>query len=323
LSAQAIARRVEPGVVDVNTLIDAFGGSRIGGQAAGTGMVITSNGEVLTNNHVIAGATSIRVTIAGRSGSFSATVIGADPKDDVALLQIQGVSGLRTVTLADSSGLKVGQRVVAIGNALGRGGTPSVTEGVISALNRSISAGTENSRTEDLTGLIQSNAPISPGDSGGPLVNGDGQVVGMITAASTADGSQRTSTVGFAISTNTALGIVNSIRSGHSSSAIILGQPGFLGVDVRPLDPATAAQLGLAGTSGVLVAGIIPGTPAERIGIPTNAVITAINGHPVGSPDALGPAIYTHRPGERIEVTWVDGNGTHTVGVALMAGPAV
>src|SRR5439155_13127285 len=100
LSARAIASRVEPAVVDINTLIDAFGGSRIGGQAAGTGMIITSGGEVLTNNHVIAGATSIRVTIVGRSGSFSATVIGADPRDDVALLQIQGVSGLPTVTLA-------------------------------------------------------------------------------------------------------------------------------------------------------------------------------------------------------------------------------
>jgi S1-C subfamily serine protease len=322
LSTKAIARKVDPAVVDVNTIIDAFGGNRIGGQAAGTGMVVTSSGEVLTNNHVIAGATSIRVTIMGRSGTFPATVIGAAPTADVALLQIQGVSGLPTVTLADSSRLTIGQRVVAIGNALGRGGTPSVTEGVISALHRSITAGTGNGQ-EQLSGLIQSNAPISPGDSGGPLLNAQGQVVGMITAASTADQNQQTSTVGFAISTNAALGIINRIRAGQSSPAIILGQPGFLGVDVRPLDPATAAQLGLSGTSGVLVAGVIPGTPAARIGIPQNAVITAINGRRVTSPETLGPAIYTHKPGERIDVTYVDGNGTHTVSVALMAGPAV
>jgi S1-C subfamily serine protease len=323
LSAQAIASKVSPAVVDVNTAIDAFGaGGQPRGEAAGTGVLLTSSGEVLTNNHVIVGATSIRVTIQGY-GSHTATVIGADPSDDVALLQVGGVSGLPAATLADSSRLTVGQRVVAIGNALGRGGPPAVTEGSISALGRSLTVDGRNGRAENLSDLIQTDAPISPGDSGGPLVNESGQVVGIITAAAAASPFQGVSSEGFAIPVNAAVDIVNEIRAGHATSDIIIGQTGFMGVQVRNLDAQTASQLGLGVTSGALVVGVVPGTPAADAGIPTDAVITAVDGQQIASADELGPVIYTHKPGQRIAVTWVDRNGTHTATISLIIGPAV
>jgi S1-C subfamily serine protease len=286
-------------------------------------MILTSSGEVLTNNHVIAGATSITVTIQGRSGAYRATVLGADPTDDVALIQIEGVSGLPTVSLGDSSSLSLGQRVVAIGNALGRGGTPTITTGTITGLNRSITVRDETGGVEELNNLIQSNAPISPGDSGGPLVNGSGHVIGIITAAARDVPFDRVSNVGFAIPINTAAGIANQIRAGHATSDIIIGQPGFLGVEVRNLQAGEAGRLGLDVDSGALVVGVVPGMPAAEAGIRAPAVITAAAGHKVSSADALGPIIYQYKPGQQISVTWVDRNGTHTATVQLASGPAV
>jgi S1-C subfamily serine protease len=326
LNVQAIADEVDPAVVDINTVLaspsaPSFGGGGVKG--AGTGMVLTSSGQVLTNNHVVRGAASIRVTIPGRPGSYPADVVGVDPADDVALLTIRGVSGLPSVTLANSSSLRVGQQVVAIGNAFGRGGTPTVTEGIISALDRSITVGDGSGSAEHLSGLIQTDAPISPGDSGGPLVNAAGQVVGMITASERESRTQQASDVGFAIPVNTAIGIVNQIRGGHASSRIILGRPGFLGVEVRNVDVDTVDRLGLSVDSGALVVGVFQGSPAAGAGISQFAVIIAVGGQKIASADALGPAIRTHRPGEQIQVTWVDGNGTHTATVRLIAGPAV
>jgi S1-C subfamily serine protease len=320
LDVQAIADRLEPAVVDINTEIQGSLGQI--GRGAGTGMLVSSSGEVLTNNHVIQGATKIEVSITGRSGTYEATVVGADPTDDVALLQVQGVSGLPTVTLADSSNLVLGQEVVAIGNALGQGGSPSVTEGTISALERSITVGGGLAGAH-LTGLIQMDAPIQPGDSGGPLVDSSGQVVGMITAASRSDFGQSSSSVGFAIPSNDALAIVQQIRAGNETSTIIIGPTGFLGVGVQDLNPDTAARLGLNVTSGALVLSVRPGTPAESAGITQESVITAIDGQKVASADALGTAIHQHDPGEQIQVTWVDGSGAHTATVRLIAGPAV
>lgn len=323
LTQQAISNLVDPAVVDVNTVIDGFGNSGSVGRGAGTGMILTASGEVLTNNHVIAGATSITVTIQGRSGSYKATVVGADPTDDVALIQIQGASGLPTVNLGDSSSLSLGQRVVAIGNALGRGGTPTTTSGTITALHRTITVRDESGGVEQLSDLIQSDASISPGDSGGPLVNGSAQVVGMITAAARGAPFDRVSNVGFAIPINSAVGIVNQIRTGHATSDIIIGQPGFLGVEVRNLEAGEAARLGLNVDSGALVVGVVPGLPAARAGMKTPAVITAAGGRKVASADALGPIIYQYKPGQRISVTWVDRSGTHTATIELASGPAV
>jgi S1-C subfamily serine protease len=329
LSTQAIADRVAPAVVDIKTYFDASslgngnGSGQTQPQGAATGIILTSNGEVLTNNHVVDGSTSIKITIQGRSGTYDATVVGVDPTDDIALIQLHGVIGLPTAQLGDATALKIGERVVAIGNALGRGGTPAVTEGNVTALNQSITAGGGNSGSETLRNLIQSDAPISPGDSGGPLVNGSGQVIGMITAASRTSRFDPESRTGFAIPINDAIDVVNQIRTGQGSDKVIIGSAGFLGVEVANLDAESANQLGLPVSSGALVRGVLAGTPAAQAGITRNSVITAIDGQTIDSVDALGGPIHSHKPGDQIRVTWVDQSGSHTATVTLIAGPAV
>lgn len=317
LDVQAIASRVEPAVVDINTTIPGVGRS---GQGAATGMLVNSSGAVLTNNHVVEGATEIQVTIPGRSSPYKASVVGVDPSADVALIQVSGLSGLPTVALADSSNLSVGDAVVAIGNALGQGGTPTVTQGSVTGLNRSITASTGGGAGEQLTGLIESDAPISPGDSGGPLVNQSGQVIGMITAGTTQGRRQTTSTDGYAVPSSTAADIINQIMAGHSSSTITLGQPGYLGVQAQDVDQATAARLGVS--SGALVTGVVSGSPASRAGIAQGSVITAIDDSSISSVNDLRPAIRKHKPGDRMQVTWVDSSGTHTATVTVAVGPA-
>jgi S1-C subfamily serine protease len=306
-------------VVDINTSVQVLGADGLRPLGAGTGMILSSDGEILTNNHVVEGASSIRVTIPGH-GTSTATVLGVDPTHDVALLQLSGVSGLDPVTVGDSSTVQVGDPVTAIGNAFGRGGPPTATNGTVTGVHRIITAsdpsGTNSERLHD---VIQINAGVHPGDSGGALVNADGQVVGIITAGP----SDSTSGVGFAIPINAAVGIANEIRAGHGSSAILIGERGFMGVAVQPLDPATAAQLGLAGTRGVLVAGLEPGSPAAQVGMRAPAVIQSIDGHAIDSLDELGVAIHAKTPGEQIHVAWVDRQGSHEASVTLVPGPAV
>jgi S1-C subfamily serine protease len=317
LDAQAIAKKVSPAVVDVNTVLQGSNGQS--GEAAGTGIILTSNGQVLTNNHVIDGSTSIKVTVEGRSSPYTATVVGTDRSADVALLQLQGASGLPTATMADSSTVTVGEAVVALGNALGQGGAPSVTQGEVTALDQSITAGTGRNQSEQLSGLIQSDAPISPGDSGGPLVNSAGQVIGMITAGESQGFRRTTSTVGYAIPSNAALDVVNQIRAGGAgNSDIIMGKPGYLGVSVQELSPSSAARMGVA--AGVQVQQVVSGSPAEKAGITADAVITAIDGRTVASQKALSQAIQSHRPGDQIRVSWQDQSGTHSATVTLMEG---
>jgi S1-C subfamily serine protease len=214
----------------------------------------------------------------------------------------------------------VGEGVVAIGNALGQGGTPTATQGTVTALDQSITASTGANSAEQLTGLIQSDAPISPGDSGGPLVNKAGQVIGVITAGESQGYRQSTATVGYAVPSNTAISAVSQVRSGKSSGNVIVGQPGYLGITTQSLTPSAAAQLGLNVSSGVLVTGVVPGSPAEKAGIAKNSVITAIEGTSVANQKALQSAIQTHKPGQQIRVTWVDQSGTHTATVTLTTG---
>jgi S1-C subfamily serine protease len=319
VSAQSIAAQVDPAVVDINTVVQTGNGS---GAAAGTGIILTSTGEVLTNNHVVEGATSITVQIAGRSGSYMATVIGVDPTADVALIQIQGVSGLPTATLADSSTLEAGESVVAIGNAGGVGGAPSVTQGSIVALDQSITA-SGGATPEQLTGMIQSDASIAPGDSGGALVNSAGQVVGMITAGQSTSRNGATQ-VGFAIPADNALAVVNQIRAGQAGSQVILGQVGFLGISVTDLTPSIASQLGLNMTSGALVVGVLGGSPAEQAGLPQYAVITQVAGNAISSTADLGSALHVYKPGDTVQVTWTDqGSASHTATITLTTGPAI
>jgi S1-C subfamily serine protease len=323
-SGQATTTSAETGVVDINTYTTRTltGGGTVP-LGAGTGMVLTSSGDVLTNNHVVEGAVRIEVTIPGKGRTYTAKVVGVDPVDDVALLHLVGASNLATVSLGDSSSVTIGQHIVAVGNALGQGGTPTVTEGSVTGLDRSIAVANGNGGSEHLDHLIQIDAPISPGDSGGAVVTDGQQVVGMITAASTGGRTQRVSTNGYAIPVADAVDIVNRIRSGKGGANIIIGEAGFLGISAKDLDAQTAAQLGLAGTRGVLVVEVIPGTSAAKAGLAKDAVITAIDGEPTPTADALSPAIHPHKPGEQIRVTWVDQSGTHTSSVTLVSGPAV
>jgi len=321
IDVQAVTSKVSSAIVDINTVIASATG-RGGSQAAGTGMILTSDGEILTNNHVVEQSTSIRVTIPGRSNTYTATVVGVDPTADVALIKVQGVSGLPTVQLADSSTLTVGQQVVAMGNAGGQGGPPSVTQGSITALDQTITASNDNGTSEQLDGLIQSDATISPGDSGGALVNSAGQVIGMITAGEATGFRQSSTNVGYAITASTAVGVVNDIRAGHASSTILIGPTGHLGIGVQNLNPITISRLGLNVSSGALVTAVEPGSPAAQIGLTANSVITSIDGTTINSSSDLTPAIQGHKPGDKIKVTWVDQNGTHTATATLVAGPA-
>ena len=310
LDVNRIAAIVNPAIVDINTIVGSS-------QAAGTGMILTSDGQVLTNNHVVDNSSTIKVTIAGRSGTYTAHVVGVAPAADVALIQIEGVSGLPTVTLASSSSLKVGDAVVALGNALGLGGTPAVSTGTVIALNQTITASEGSGRSEQLTGMIQSDAPISPGDSGGPLVNSAGQVVGMITAGDVQGFRSQTSTVNYAIPADTAITYVNMVRSGQASDQLIYGQVGFMGVSVRDLSPSVATQLGLDVSAGALVVSVQGNSPAESAGITENSVITKVGDDKITSSNTLGTAIRSHKPGEKVSVTWVDKSGSHTAAVTL------
>lgn len=311
LSQSAIAAKVVPAIVDINTVVGTS-------QAAGTGMLISSTGEILTNNHVIAQSSSITVTVHGRSQSYTAHLVGADVAKDVAVIQIdQSVSGLPTVTFASSSGVKVGDQIVAIGNALGRGGTPPATSGQVTALDQSITASEGGGQSETLSGLIQSDATIYEGDSGGALVNSKGQVIGMITAGEAQGFRSSGSNVGYAVASDTALSIVNRIRAHDQGSDLTYSQTGFLGVQVQSLDASTAAQLGLNVSSGALVIAVVSGSPAEEAGLGRNAVITQLGGTSVTSADTLGTAIHAHKPGDQVAVTWVDSSGSHSANVTL------
>ena len=326
-NATQIAAQVDPGLVDVNTVL---GDSNE--RAAGTGIVLTANGEVLTNNHVINGATQISVTDIGNGQTYQANVVGYDRGDDVAVLQLVNASGLKTVTLADSSKVALSQQVVAIGNAGGVGGTPSVAGGTVTDLNQSITASDDSDGTsEQLTGLIQVNANVQPGDSGGPLVNTAGQVIGIDTAASAGTSFQASQTgAGFAIPINKASNIGKSIFAKQASATVHIGPTAFLGVKVSSGDQSGqngggqgGGQFGNGGAAGADVQSAVPGTPADQAGLTDGDVITTLNGKAIASSDALTAALQAFHPGDSITLGWTDVQGqTHTATVQLGTGPA-
>jgi S1-C subfamily serine protease len=310
IDTAAVAAKVDPAVVDVNTVIGSS-------QAAGTGMIISSSGEVLTNNHVVENSSSIQVLVVGSGQTYTAHVVGVDPSADIAVIQLDGASGLPTVSFASSSALSVGQPVVAVGNALGNGGTPRATQGAITALDQTITASTGGGRSEQLSGMVQSDATIWPGDSGGPLVNSSAQVVAMITAGEAQGFRSASSNIAYAIPTDAILTVVNEIRAGQSSADIIYGQVGYIGVSARTLDAQIAAQLGLSISSGALVESVQPGSAAANAGIDRYSVITKLGGSTISTIDDLGTAVRSHKPGDRVSVTWVNQSGSHTVDVTL------
>ncbi len=298
------------GVVDINTVLD-YGSA----EAAGTGMILTANGEILTNNHVVEGATSISVTVVSTGKSYNATVVGTDPTDDVAVLQLSGASGLSTAKLGDSSSVQVGDSVTAVGNAGGTGGTPSAATGSVTALNQTITASDQNgSNAETLTGMIETNANVQAGDSGGPLYDASGTVIGMDTAASSSQASFRST--GYAIPIAKATAIADQIESGQASDTIHIGSSGFLGVQLQSADSFGAS-------SGAAIVGVVDNSPAADAGLAAGDTITAINGTSVTSASALSSAIDQYKAGDQIPVSWVDSSGqSHTATVTLGVGPA-
>ena len=320
LDINGITRKVSPAVVDINTVIQTASGSAA---AAGTGLIITSSGDVLTNNHVVEGSVSIKVTIQGKSGTYAATVLGVDPTDDIAVIHINGVSGLPTVTIADSSTVKVGDTIYALGNALGLGGAPRVTQGTVTALDQTITASDNGAQAEQLTGMIQSDAEISPGDSGGALVNSAGQVIGVVTAGEAQGFRSTSTTIAFAIPSSKAVDIANRILAGQAGNGVYIGPVGYLGVSVQTLDANSAAQLGLSVSSGAYVRGVVAGSPAEHAGITAGSVITRVNSAVVDSATSLGDALHQYKPGDQVKITWIAGNATHTATVTLISGPAI
>jgi S1-C subfamily serine protease len=289
------------GVVDINTTM-----SYEGGQAAGTGMVITSDGEVLTNNHVIKGATSVSVTIVSTGATYTAKVLGYSKTDDVALLQLQGASGLQTVKTSTNVP-SVGTGVVGVGNAGGVGGTPSAAAGKVTALDQDITAtDAGGGDPEHVSGLIQTDAPIASGDSGGPLMTTDNVVVGMDTAAGSNGGPQ-----GFAIPIGHAFDIAHQIERGQGSSTVHIGSTAFLGVQFQD-------------NGGARVVAIVTGTPAESTGVTEGSIITEFNGRTIRTSADLIAAVGATQPGKSVSIHWTDTNGqTHSASITLAEGPSL
>jgi S1-C subfamily serine protease len=320
LTTAQITAQTDPGLVDVMTNLGLQQA-----RAAGTGVVLTPSGEILTNNHVIKGATSIKVRDVGNGRTYAAKVVGYDQSRDIAVIQAVGASGLQTAALGDSSTVKVGDKVVALGNALGKGGTPSVAVGHVAGLGASIVASDEGAGTsERLTGLIHHNAPIQPGDSGGPLVSNTGKVIGIDTAASASSGfqfQQSARTQAFAIPINQAVTLAHQIEAGQASGTIHIGPTGLLGVGVMSAEQAAAN--GITAGSGAVIEQALPGTPAERAGITGGDVIIAAGGHMVTSPSGLQSALERFHPGDHVSISWTDQLGqNHTATLVLANGPA-
>ena len=297
------------------------------GAAAGTGMVLTSSGEILTNNHVIAGATTIRVVVPDTGRSYSAQVVGYDRAHDVAVLELQHASNLKTVSTAASSKLTTGSRVTAVGNAGGSGSLTSAS-GTITGLGKRITASDDLGSSETLTGLIETNAGVQPGDSGGPLLDESGHVIGMDTAASTSSGFQVVNASdAYAIPIGAALAIAQQIESGKATATVHIGATAFLGVEVESVDAARYGSryggFGSGTNSGALIAGVVSGGPADSAGLTAGDVITAVGGRTISTPVVVTKVIMAKKPGQKVSVKYVDQDGvTHTTTVKLGSGPA-
>jgi S1-C subfamily serine protease len=347
---QAIVNKVAPGLVIINTTLQYNSE-----QAAATGMVISPDGLVLTNNHVIEGSTSINARTAN-GHQYQAKVVGYDVTGDIALIQLQGASGLRTVPIDSSSAIKTGDSVVALGNAQGQNAIVPVT-GQVTALNQTITAGDQGGSIsqETLHNMIQTNANIVSGDSGGPLANSAGQVIGMDTAGNDGGFAVQQDSFGYAIPIKGALAVAGQITRGQASSTVIIGYPPFMGVYIghgSNSDPQAQAEQENSGNgsggfggngnqncytsdrnlvapasianvnSGTLILGTICGGPAMAAGMTAGSVITAVNGQAIGSPDSLTGMVSKFRPGTTIKVTWVSPSGQRsTSSIKLTAGP--
>ncbi len=350
LNRAIVERKVKPGLVDITATLKYDSET-----AQGTGMILSPSGLVLTNNHVIDQATSVTATLVSSGKAFQARVVGYDIRDDVALLQLIGAAGLPAVSFGNSSQVKVGTAVLALGNADGRGGvTPAA--GIINGLNRSIQASDAGSgTTEDLNHMLETDALIQQGDSGGALANNAGQVIGMVTAANSGSDGGASGTTGFAIPIDSALTIAREIAAEQPSGTVSIGLPGFLGVEVgqstspnpvkQAIDqeradnsPGPTGNVGNCLTGGqppgvpraiapvrvgALVLGILCNTAADSRGLIPGDVIIAVNGQAVTTPGSLTSITAEYHPGQVVSVTWESITGArHTISFTLGSGPA-
>ena len=351
---QAIVNKVAPGLVIINTTLQYNSE-----QAAATGMVINPDGLVLTNNHVIEDSTSITARTAN-GHKYQAKVVGYDVTGDIALIQLQGASGLKTVPIGNSSSLKTGDSVVGMGNAEGQNAI-APAPGQVTALNQTITAGDQGGSvtSETLHNMIQTNADIVSGDSGGPLADSAGQVIGMDTAGNDGGFSVQQNSSGYAIPIDNALAVVRQITQNQASSTVTIGYPPFMGIYIGQgsnSDPQAQAEQQNGGNgfggfngngngngnqncytsdrnlvapanianvnSGTLILGTICGGPAMAAGMTAGSVITAVNGQAIGAPDSLTGVVSKFKPGTTIKVTWVSPSGQRsTSSIKLTAGP--
>ncbi|HEY0806341.1 MAG TPA: trypsin-like peptidase domain-containing protein [Pseudonocardiaceae bacterium] len=269
-------------------------------------MILTADGEVLTNAHVVTGAQHITVNLFNETKPRDADPVRIDTQDDIALIKIRGATALPTAELGRSADLRVGDDVVAIGNALNLPGGPTVTLGIVSALGRPL-----DGQGEHLENLIQTDAAINPGNSGGPLVNSMGQVIGMNTAVIESAGSNGIAQgLGFAIAIDTAKPIIGQLRTGQSTT-------GFLGVSSEDLTPAIAQRFGMSVTQGAIVDGVSPGTAADKAGIKQDDIIVKFNGKPVTSSGDLSAAVHAAKPGDKVEIDYLRDTSHHTTTATL------
>ena len=297
--AQA-AQRVANSVVTISSSVD---GGFSEGEATGTGVVVTSGGEILTNAHVVEGASEVRVRFAGDTEPVIAQVLAADSGNDLALLKVNA-TGLTAATFAKPGSVRVGDQVVAIGYALALDGGPSVTTGIVSALRRTIftDSGALNS-------LIQTDAAISSGNSGGPLVNMRGEVVGINTAVARGDTNSSANNIGFAISVDEVLAVLEQLRNQASGDA---REEGFLGVSLEPR---------VDGGVGSIISTVQAGSPAQEAGFVVGDIVLAVDGEPVNGQAGLVAAIRDRSPGDSITIELVRDGERLTLTATLVARP--
>ena len=319
-AVRQVAQQVRPAIVQITNLQQQQPGVVTSGGAipsgVGSGVIYDPQGHILTNNHVIAGAQQLQVSLPDRR-SFPATLVGADPQSDLAVVQIQA-DNLPIAPLGDSTQLQVGDWVVAIGNALALPGGPTVTQGVVSALGRTVQepGNTPNSSGPFLFDAIQTDAPINPGNSGGALVNLDGQVIGINTlVAGQAEPGVQAQGIGFAIAIATARPIADQLVS--KGRAV---HP-YLGIQYGALTPAIAAQLRTSVHNGAVVGSVVPGSPAAAAGLRAGDIITAINGQPLEEESSLAQILGQRLPGDTATLTVVRGGQSQDVSVTLGEAP--
>ena len=305
LSVADVLRAVEPAVVALSTQQQVGPNSFFGvepSQGAGTGIVLSSDGYILTNAHVIEGAATIKVTFNDRKVR-SATVVGRDRERDIALVKVDGAKNLPTARLGSSKASLVGDQVLAIGNALALPGGPTVTTGIVSAIDREIEA--DNGT---LQGLIQTDAAINPGNSGGPLVNARGEVIGMNTAI-----LRNTNNIGFSIAIDRIKPIVEKLRKGEKDN----GPRTFLGVKTQTMDETIRQQYNLSVAKGALVVEVTVGSPADNLGLRPGDVITKFGGERIDRSERLGELVRGNKAGKEIGVEWVRDGKTQSASVVL------